>query len=134
MGGFSDGSAALDKRGPPPCPYGDRIGGGGPVNRPAAILAFLAALAGAAGVALGAAGAHLPGGGDFTRLGAIYVVAHAATVMGAAAFARLAYFSRSLLLIGIVMLAGATLFAADLAFHDFYGTRLFPFAAPIGGT
>lgn len=32
------------------------------------------------------------------------------------------------------MLLGAALFSADLAFHDFYNQRLFPFAAPIGGT
>ncbi len=32
------------------------------------------------------------------------------------------------------MEAGASLFAADLAYHAFAGARLFPFAAPIGGT
>ena len=32
------------------------------------------------------------------------------------------------------MEAGATLFAAELAAHAFTGERLFPFAAPIGGS
>ena len=35
---------------------------------------------------------------------------------------------------GFVMEAGASLFAADLAYHAFAGARLFPFAAPIGGS
>ena len=32
------------------------------------------------------------------------------------------------------MEAGATLFAAELAAHAFTGERIFPFAAPIGGS
>lgn len=101
---------------------------------PASLLAALAALLGAAGVGLGAAGAHLPGGGDFTRLASIYLIIHAAAGLGVAAFARLAYHARIMVFFGIILLLGAALFGADLANHDFYNTRLFPFAAPIGGT
>ena len=104
------------------------------MSRPASFLAAFAALLGAAGVGLGAAGAHLPGGGDLTRLASIYLVAHAAAGLGVASFARLAYHARLMALFGAILLLGAALFAADLASHDFQGVRLFPFAAPIGGT
>ena len=39
-----------------------------------------------------------------------------------------------LVVVGFVMEAGATLFSAELAMRAFTGDRLFPFAAPIGGT
>ena len=104
------------------------------MSRPASLLAAFAALIGAAGVALGAAGAHLPGGGDLTRLGAIYLVLHACAALGVAAFARLAYFHSALIFFGFIMLVGAALFSADLAAHDFLTHRLFPYAAPIGGS
>jgi uncharacterized membrane protein YgdD (TMEM256/DUF423 family) len=86
------------------------------------------------GVALGAAGAHLPQAGDFTRLASTFLLLHAGAALGVASFARLAYFHRSLILFGFVMLLGAGLFSADLVFHDFYSDRLFPLAAPVGGT
>ena len=41
---------------------------------------------------------------------------------------------RLCLVVGFLMEAGASLFAADLATRAFSGDRLFPFAAPIGGT
>ncbi len=91
-------------------------------------------MAGAAGVALGAAAAHLPGGGEFSRLGGIYLALHAAAALGVATFARLAYFHRIILLFGFVLVLGAALFAADLAHHDFLTGPLFPYAAPTGGT
>jgi uncharacterized membrane protein YgdD (TMEM256/DUF423 family) len=98
------------------------------------MLAAVAALAGAAGVALAAAGAHLPQGGEFTRTAAVFLILHAAVGIGLASHARIAYHPGALALFGFMMLAGAALFAADLAYHDFFNTRLFPFAAPIGGT
>lgn len=104
------------------------------MSRPASLLAAFAALFGAAGVALGAAGAHLPGGGDFTRLGSIFLLLHAAAALGVASFAKLAYFSRTMVLFGFVLVLGAALFSADLANHDFFNARLFPYAAPIGGS
>ena len=42
--------------------------------------------------------------------------------------------ARALLVVGFVMEAGAILFSAELAMHVFTGERIFPFAAPIGGT
>src|SRR5579871_2953937 len=97
-------------------------------------LAALSALVGTAGVALAAAGAHLPQGGEFTRTAAVFLLLHAAAGLGISSHARIAYHAGALILFGILMLAGAALFAADLAFHDFFGRRMFPFAAPIGGT
>ncbi|MFY9968786.1 MAG: DUF423 domain-containing protein, partial [Roseiarcus sp.] len=51
-----------------------------------------------------------------------------------AAHARLSPGSRALLAIGFVMEAGAAVFAGDLAARAFTGARLFPFAAPLGGS
>jgi uncharacterized membrane protein YgdD (TMEM256/DUF423 family) len=96
------------------------------------VLASLAALMGAAGVALAAAAVHQDGG-EFARTGALFLILHAATALAIAAHARIAP-SRALLIVGFVMEAGTTLFAADLATSAFAGHRLFPFAAPIGGT
>lgn len=104
------------------------------MSRSASLLAALAALTGAAGVALGAAAAHLPGGGDFSRLGAIYLTVHASAALAIACFARLAYFHRIILFFGFVLVLGAALFAGDLAHHDFLTGALFPYAAPTGGT
>jgi uncharacterized membrane protein YgdD (TMEM256/DUF423 family) len=98
------------------------------------LLAAVSALVGALAVALAAAGAHLPQGGEFTRTAAVFLLLHAATGLGIASHARIAYHANALILFGFLLLAGAAMFAADLAFHDFFGRRMFPFAAPVGGT
>jgi len=104
------------------------------MTRAPLVLAALAALVGAAGVALAAAAAH-ERGGDLARTGALFLILHAAAGLGVASHARVAVgSSRSLLTAGYVMEAGAALFAADLGTRAFAGERLFPFAAPIGGT
>jgi uncharacterized membrane protein YgdD (TMEM256/DUF423 family) len=60
---------------------------------------------------------------------------HATAALAIAAHARIAPASaRALLIVGFVMEAGAILFSAELAMHVFTGERIFPFAAPIGGT
>ncbi|MBV9287490.1 MAG: DUF423 domain-containing protein [Hyphomicrobiales bacterium] len=96
------------------------------------ILAAAAALMGGAGVALAAAAVHMSGG-ELAHRGALFLILHAAAALAIAAHARLDQ-GRALLFVGFAMEAGASLFAADLAFHAFMGARLFPFAAPIGGT
>ncbi len=103
------------------------------MTRPPLFLAALAALMGAAGVALAAAAVH-SGGGELALRGAEFLILHAAAALGIAAHARVAAPSRGLVAVGFAMVGGATLFAADLAFHAFAGVRLFPYAAPIGGT
>jgi uncharacterized membrane protein YgdD (TMEM256/DUF423 family) len=101
-----------------------------------AFLPAFAALMGAAGVALGAAAAH--GGGEgLAQTAALFLILHAAALLGVSAQARLETrpaFSRALAIGGYGLGLGATLFAADLAMRSFAGTRLFPFAAPIGGS
>jgi uncharacterized membrane protein YgdD (TMEM256/DUF423 family) len=102
------------------------------MTRPPLVLAACAAVMGVAGVALAALAAH-PGGGEFGRTAALFLLLHAAACLAIAAHARLAP-SRLIVAIGFVMAAGATLFSADLASSAFFGARLFPFAAPIGGS
>jgi uncharacterized membrane protein YgdD (TMEM256/DUF423 family) len=104
------------------------------MNRAPFVLAGVAALMGAAGVALAAAGVHASGG-DFARTGALFLLLHAAAALAIAAHARLATGPpRALVTIGFVMEAGAALFSAELAARAFTGDRIFPFAAPIGGS
>jgi uncharacterized membrane protein YgdD (TMEM256/DUF423 family) len=102
------------------------------MTRPQLVLAALAALMGGAGVALAAAAVHMSGG-ELAQRGALFLILHAVAALGIAAHVRVAA-SRALLAAGFVMEAGASLFAADLAYHAFAGARLFPFAAPIGGS
>ncbi len=104
------------------------------MTRSPLILAGIAALMGAAGVALAAAGVHASGG-DLARTGALFLLIHAAAALGIAAHARLATApGRALVVIGFAMEAGAALFSAELAVRAFTGDRLFPYAAPIGGS
>ena len=102
------------------------------MTRAPLILASVAALMGAAGVALAAAGVH-ENGGELAERAALFLLLHAAAALGIAAHARIAGSARSLLIVGFVMEAGAILFSAELAMHVFIGERI-PFAAPIGGT
>jgi uncharacterized membrane protein YgdD (TMEM256/DUF423 family) len=98
-------------------------------------LGGLAGGMGGAGVALAAAAAH-GGGGDFGRLAAQFLILHAAATLGIGAHARGASARRAtrLLICGATMGLGALLFCADLALVGFKGVRLFPFAAPMGGS
>ena len=92
------------------------------------LLALAGGLAGAAGVALSAAAAHL--GGAFIGTAASFLLMHAPVflaigLIGANRFLRIA---------SVILLAGLLLFAGDLLARDFLGSRLFPMSAPIGGT
>jgi uncharacterized membrane protein YgdD (TMEM256/DUF423 family) len=104
------------------------------MKRAPIVLAGVAALMGAAGVALAAAGVHA-NGGELAERGALFLLLHAAAALAIAAHARIATASaRALVVVGFVMEAGAVLFSAELAMHSLIGDRIFPFAAPIGGT
>ena len=104
------------------------------MNRSPFILAALAALIGAAGGALAAAGVHA-NGGELALRGAEFLILHACAALAIASHARIAAApARALIWVGFAMEAGATLFAAELAAHAFTGNRIFPFAAPIGGS
>ena len=97
------------------------------------ILAILACLMGAGGVALGALAAHADGG-EFAKTASLFLVLHAAALVGISAHARIGGGSRSLAIAGFALAAGAILFSGDLAARAFLGGRLFPFAAPTGGS
>ncbi len=104
------------------------------VSRSPFILASVAALMGAAGVGLAAAGVH-QSGGELAERGALFLLMHAAAGLAIAAHARAeSRSSLALIIVGFIMEAGATLFSAELAMRAFTGDRLFPLAAPIGGT
>lgn len=93
------------------------------------ILAVVAALMGAAGVTLAAAGQHVDGG-ELARTASLFLILHAAALIGVSAQRA----GRFAAVAGLALAVGAILFAADLSMRAFAGTRLFPFAAPIGGT
>jgi uncharacterized membrane protein YgdD (TMEM256/DUF423 family) len=98
------------------------------------ILVILAAIMGADGVILAAAAAHLA---DATRLAAAssILLFHASAVLAAAALCERGVIHQG---IGIAAASGfviaAVLFAGDLSMRQYAGHRLFPFAAPTGGT
>jgi uncharacterized membrane protein YgdD (TMEM256/DUF423 family) len=89
---------------------------------------FMAGLTGAAGVALSAAAAHT--GGHDLGIAASFLVMHAPALLAIGLFGR----NRVLAIGGAILLAGPVLFCGDLVMRDFAGSRLFPMAAPIGGS
>ena len=94
------------------------------------ILIALAGLMGAAGIVLAAAGAHGKPGVGLDSAGYLLLI-HA---LAGVALARQGLIARSLglaTLCGFVI--GGALFAADVAARAYLGSRLFPFAAPLGG-
>ncbi len=98
------------------------------------ILIVLAGLMGACGVALAAAAAHGTQAGSLAAASSMLLF-HAAAVLATVALAE-----RGLVHAQIAMVAGfgfviaATLFAGSVTLHHYSGHRLFPFAAPTGGT
>jgi uncharacterized membrane protein YgdD (TMEM256/DUF423 family) len=99
-------------------------------------LSAFASLMGAAGVALAAAAVHI-GGGSLAETGALFLILHAAALLGLCALAAQASgygLRHALLICGFGLGLAACIFAADLASRAIAGGRLFPFAAPAGGT
>lgn len=92
------------------------------------ILVLAAGLCGAAGVALSAAASHR--GGAFIGTAASFLLMHAPVFLAVGLLGG----NRVLRLGSIILLTGLVLFSADLLSRDFVGSRLFPFAAPVGGT
>jgi uncharacterized membrane protein YgdD (TMEM256/DUF423 family) len=98
------------------------------------ILIALAGVMGATGIALAAAGAHGKPGFGLDAAGYLLLI-HAVGVVAVMAAARLDFIFRPLslpVLWGFVI--GAGLFATDVAARAFLGSRLFPYAAPVGGS
>jgi uncharacterized membrane protein YgdD (TMEM256/DUF423 family) len=98
-----------------------------------ALILVWAGLAGAAGVALAAAGAH------GTQLSALtppaqLLIMHAAAAVGIVAVALRVGHPAPFLVAAVVLLLGATLFSVAVSTRVLWDFRLFPMAAPTGGT
>lgn len=104
------------------------------MSRGAFALTAIACCAGAAGVLESAAAAH--GHSDpLLATSANFLILNAAASVAINAFGvSAARGSRCFLAAAFLLLAGGLLFCADLSFRALAGHRLFPFAAPIGGT
>lgn len=93
------------------------------------LFVFSAGFCGAAAMASYAASAH----GDHALLATVapILLGHAAAFL---AFAFLSARSRPLYWSAVLILVGVALFAGDLILRDLTGNKLFPMAAPLGGT
>ncbi|RAI44846.1 DUF423 domain-containing protein [Rhodoplanes roseus] len=98
------------------------------------LFVLIAGLMGAAGVALAAAAAHAAPGVGLDSAAQILLVHAVAVVAGAAAVsAGLAW--RPLALVALAgFVLGTLLFSGDVTLRAFAGHRIFPMAAPTGGS
>ena len=98
------------------------------------LLIILAGIMGASGVVLAALSAH---GADASRLttASSMLLFHAAAILSVVALAeRSVVHARIGMAAGFGFVIAAALFAGDLTLREYAGHRLFPFAAPTGGT
>lgn len=96
-------------------------------------IAGVAALLGAAGVALAAAAAH-GGGHPSLSTAANFLILHGAGALALVALSRDGSAPRTYVAGATLMVLGVLLFSGDLTARAMAGDRLFPFAAPAGGT
>lgn len=96
------------------------------------VLTAIAALSGAAAVALAAAGAHV-NADPRLQTAAQILLPHAVAALGFIAHSRSAATPRGFVWAAGLLLAGGVLFAGDMTFRVFVGHPVFPYAAPIGG-
>ena len=101
--------------------------------RPSTLLVVFAALLGAFGVAAAAVAAHVAGGDTLQRAAEILMV-HGAALLGLAALVARSGERWTLAAAAGFLGAGAALFGADVTLLTLQGHRLFPYAAPIGGS
>jgi uncharacterized membrane protein YgdD (TMEM256/DUF423 family)/predicted kinase len=108
---------------------------GSSMPRYALVLATVAALLGVAGVALAALSTHADGG-ELGRTAAQFLILHAGVLVGVTAHARVTdrRTARALLVAGGALALGTLVFSGDLTMRAFAGERLFPMAAPTGGS
>ncbi len=98
------------------------------------VFIVLAGVMGACGVILAAAGAHAAPQAGLDSA-AYLLLFHAAALLGGTALLQQGLLWRPLALAALIgFVLGAALFSGDVAFRAFAGHRLFPFAAPSGGT
>lgn len=97
-------------------------------------IAAAAAFMGALGVVLGAVAAHGTPDASLVTASQMLMV-HAAAVVGLSSWALRSPASPGWWRVAArLILLGAALFAGDIAARTFLGTRLFPMAAPFGGS
>jgi uncharacterized membrane protein YgdD (TMEM256/DUF423 family) len=101
-------------------------------SAPFLILAW-AGLAGAAGVALAAVAAHKVDS-PALAIAATMLTLHAAAALGVVAIAFRAARTCFWLATAVLMLAAATLFSGEIAFHTLTENAAFQMLAPVGGT
>ena len=93
-----------------------------------------AGLLGAGGVTDAALAMHVTGGGPLGAAAEIMMV-HAAAIVGLVALRRGDRFAPNLVgKIALAMGVAAAIFGGDVTLVTFTGARLFPYAAPVGGT
>jgi uncharacterized membrane protein YgdD (TMEM256/DUF423 family) len=98
------------------------------------IFITVAGLMGAGGVVLLAAAAHAAPGTGLDGAGQILLF-HATALVGAAAALSQGLLARPLAILALAgFVLGALLFSGDIALRAFASHRLFPLAAPSGGT
>jgi len=101
--------------------------------RPSILLVAFAGLLGAVGVADAAIAAHVVGGATLEKAATILMV-HGAALLGLAALVARSGERWTLALVAATLGGGAALFGLDVTMLTLQGHRLFPHAAPIGGS
>jgi uncharacterized membrane protein YgdD (TMEM256/DUF423 family) len=97
-------------------------------------LLVLASLMGAAGVVLAAAAAHAAPGAGLDSA-AYLLLFHGVAILGTASLAQQSLLWPPAALAAMAgFVVGGALFAGDVSMRAFAGHRLFPMAAPAGGT
>jgi len=104
------------------------------LRRENALILLIAALQGAAGVTLAAVAAHVDASPNLATASQFLMVHAGAGLALAALAAASPPPPRGLICATFALQAGVTLFSADLALRALGTGRLFPYAAPIGGT
>lgn len=92
-----------------------------------------AGLLGAAGVVLAASGAHRVADPSLTTA-ALFLLIHAGAAIGLSALSGGSPVPTGLLVSASLMLVAVGLFSGDVSARVLIGDRLFPFAAPLGGS
>jgi uncharacterized membrane protein YgdD (TMEM256/DUF423 family) len=92
-----------------------------------------AGLFGAAGVVLAATAAHRVADPSLTTA-ALFLILHGGAAIGLSALAGGSPVPTGFLASASIMLLAVALFSGDVAARVLLGDRLFPFAAPIGGS
>lgn len=93
----------------------------------------VAGLLGAAGVALAAVAAHRVADPSLTTA-ALFLIMHGAAALALTALAGVSPWPTVVLVAASLMLFAVTLFSGDVTARVLLGDRLFPMAAPLGGS